>query len=414
MKTAIKNNLGNPAQLEQLYRTNRSAFRRDFTLIYADIRENIAAQIWHERLNVEKDAIAWGSGRELMGVLAASFLAGLLAKLPDFFGLRPDYFYARNIAFIVFPFLTAYFAWKHRLSRLNRLISVFISLAAALYINMLPADDKSDTLVLACIHLPLLLWTLLGFAYTGGRLTNDQGRLNFLRFNGDLVVMTTLMLIAGGALTGITLGLFQLIDLKIEKFYFQHIAIWGLAAAPMVGTYLVQSNPQLVNMVSPVIAKVFTPLVFVTLVIYLIAVVYTGKDPYTNREFLLLFNILLIGVMAIILFSIAGTATSQTSRLNTLMLCGLSIVTILLNGIALSAILFRISEWGLTPNKLAILGGNLLILTNLLLISYRLFRTVRDQSKIEQVEHSIVSFLPVYGLWAALVTFVFPILFHFK
>ncbi|GAB3786671.1 DUF4153 domain-containing protein [Spirosoma horti] len=349
-----------------------------------------------------------------MVVIALSFLAGLLAKFPNFFGINPEYFYSRTIAFIVFPFLTAYFSWKQKLPLKTVAISSFVMVASALYMNILPDNDKSDTLKLACLHLPLFLWTMLGFTYAGGNLQNDQGRLDFLRYNGDLVVMTTLILIAGGGLTGITLGLFGLIDLKIEKFYFQHIAIWGLAAAPIVGTYLVQSNPQLVNRVSPVIANVFTPLVFVTLVIYLVAVIYTGKDPYSNREFLLLFNLLLIGVMAIILFSIAGTAQNTGSRLNTLMLCGLSIVTILLNGIALSAILFRISEWGLTPNKLAILGGNLLILTHLLLITYRLIRTVNDRHELERVERSLPAFLPIYGLWASVVTFLFPVLFGFK
>ncbi|GAB3717937.1 hypothetical protein [Spirosoma lituiforme] len=414
MEAEIRNNLGNPVQLEHLYRNNSAVFKSAFNRMYTDIRENRTAQIWHERLNYEKDAIAWGSGRELMVVLVASLLAGLLAQFPDFFALRPDYFYSRNIAFIVFPVLAAYFAWKQRLSLPNRLIGASVILASALYMNVLPADDTSDTLLLACIHLPLVLWTLLGFAYTGGQLKNDQGRLHFLRYNGDLVVMTTLILIAGGGLTAITLGLFNLIDLKIETFYFQHIALWGLAAAPMVGTYLVQSNPQLVNMVSPVIAKVFTPLVFVTLVIYLIAVVFTGKDPYNNRDFLLLFNGLLVGVMALILFSVAGTAATSSSRLTILLLCGLAIVTILLNGIALSAILFRISAWGLTPNKLAILGGNLLILTNLVLITYRLIKTVNDRTQLERVEQRIVSFLPIYGLWAAVVTFLFPLLFHFR
>lgn len=414
MKEVIKTNLNNPVQLEQLYRNDKLTFKKDFNLIYPDIQEMISAQIWNERLNFEKDDISWGSGRELIFVIVACLMAGLVAQFPDFFAINPEYFYPRNSAFVVFPFLTAYFAWKQKLPIQNVVITSLIILASVIYINFLPGNNKNDTLILACIHLPLFLWAILGLTYAGGSLKNYQGRLNFLRYNGDVVVMTTLILIAGGGLTVITLGLFELIGLKIGEFYFRHIAIWGLAAAPMVGTYLVQTNPQLVNKVSPVIAKVFTPLVFVTLVIYLIAVIYTGKDPYTNREFLILFNLLLIGVMAIILFSIAGTAKNSASKFVTLLLAGLSIVTILVNGIALSAILFRISEWGITPNRLAVLGGNILILINLLLVTYRLIKTVKDRNQIEQVERSIAFFLPVYGLWAVLVTFLFPILFSFR
>src|SRR4029079_6125545 len=123
------------------------------------------------------------------------------------------------------------------------------------------------------------------------------------------------------------------------------VGIFGLAAAPIIGTYLTQTNPQLVGKVSPVIAKIFSPLVLMMLVIYLIAMIYSGKDPYNDREFLLIFNGLLIGVMAIIFFSVAETSTTTKSRTEIWVLLLLSVVTIIVNGIALSAILFRIAEW---------------------------------------------------------------------
>jgi hypothetical protein len=226
--------------------------------------------------------------------------------------------------------------------------------------------------------------------------------------------MTAIILLAGGLFSALTINLFSLIDIHIEEFYFKNIVVWGLAASPIVGTYLVQTNPQLVNKVSPVIAKIFTPFVLVTLVVYLVAVIYTGKDPYNDREFLLIFNMLLIGVMAITFFSIAESSKSSGTKITTLMLFALSIVTIVVNGIALSAIVFRISEWGITPNRLAVLGSNILILLNLLYMSYRLLKTIKDKNEIENVENSIAFFLPVYSLWTMIVTFLFPFVFNFK
>ena len=287
-------------------------------------------------------------------------------------------------------------------------------LVSVIYINLLPGDSKSDTLILACIHLPLFLWACLGYTFVGNKLNDNQRRLDFLRYNADLVVMTTIILIAGALLTAVTFGLFELIDIKIQDFYQDYVVVWGLAAAPIIGTYLVQVNPQLVNKVSPVIAKVFTPLVLVTLVIYLVALIFTGKNPYNDREFLLIFNALLIGVMAIILFSIAETSKNKESKLGTLLLLALSIVTVIVNGVALSAIVFRIFEWGITPNRLAVLGSNVLILANLLVVAYRLFKTMKDNNEIEQVENSIASFLPIYCVWTIFVTFFVPVLFSFK
>lgn len=414
MREEIINSLGNPRQLEKLYRDNKTTFKREFNLIYPDFKENTTAQIWDERLNFDTDEISWGTSTELTFVIIASFIAGLIAKIPAFTAIDTEYFYPRNLAFVVFPLLTAYFAWKQNISSKRLIIVSLAILISAIYINILPNNNKSDTLILACIHLPLFLWAILGFTFVGDKLKNYQNRLDFLRYNGDLVVMTTIILIAGILLTTITLGLFSLIDIQIEEFYFQYIVIWGLAASPIVGTYLVQTNSQLVNKVSPVIAKVFTPLIFVTLAIYLFAVIFTGKDPYNDRDFLLIFNMLLIGVMAIILFSIAETSKNTDSKIGTLMLLGLSIVTIIVNGIAISAIVFRISEWGITPNRLAVLGGNILILTNLLIVTYNLFITMKNSNEIEKVENSIASFWPIYILWTVLVTFVFPILFNFK
>lgn len=406
--------LDDPKQLESLYRDNPSEFRKAFNTAYPEIQNNITAQVWNERLNFEMETIPKANNRELFFVIVAALIAGFFAKIPDLFGVREDFFYPRNMGFIVFPFLTAYFLWKQQLSTKIIFIISSIFFIAFIYINFLPDNSKSDTLILACIHLPLFLWAITGYSFIGGHVKNYSRRLDFLRYNGDLIVMTSLILIAGAILTAITIGLFHLIGVNIEDFYFKYIVVFGLAASPMVATYLVQSNPQLVNRVSPVIAKVFTPLVLITLVFYLFAVIATGKDPYNDREFLLIFNLLLIGVMAIILFSIAETSKNAISKFNLILLFALAVVTVIVNGIALSAILFRIAQWGFTPNRLAVLGGNLLILINLIQVTAQLFKSLRNQNELENIEKRIAQFLPVYTLWTIVVTFIFPIIFLFK
>lgn len=412
MKTKIEQHLDDPKQLEGLYRENKTLFKKAFEGIYPEIKQHPTAQVWHERLTYSD--ITWGSKNELMVIIGLSFIAGLIAKIPFFMSLPPDYFYARNISFVVFPVLAAYFAWKQSLPIHTILVVAGSILVSAIYINQLPNSDNSDTLTLSCIHLPLFLWAILGYTFTGKQFNHYPKRIDFLRYNGDLIVMTTVILISGALLSAITIGLFELINIRLEVFYFEYIAIWGLAAAPIVGTYLVQTNPQLVKNVSPVIAKVFTPLVLTTLVLYLGAIIYTGKDPYNDREFLIIFNLLLVGVMVIILFSITETSANRSNNINTWLVFALSTVTILINAIALSAIVFRISEWGITPNRLAVLGSNILILIHLIMVSYRLFKSLKHPDELVTVENSIASYLPVYTIWTIIVTFLFPVLFGFK
>ncbi|MDQ4140812.1 MAG: hypothetical protein M3142_09835 [Bacteroidota bacterium] len=414
MQNEILSYLNDPRQLEKLYRSNKVPFKREFSQLYPELKNNALADFWHERLSYESEEISWGSGKELLFVLIASLIAGLLAKLPAIFSISEEFFYPRNIGFLVFPFLTAYFAWKNKLL-INQIAFIGgVMVTCLVYINFLPNNAKSDTLILACIHLPLLLWVILGVSFTGDELRNYKKRLDFLRFNGDLAVMSALLVIAGMLMTGITIGLFSLIGFQIEKFYFEYIVLFGLPAVPIGATYLTQTNPQLVNKVSPVISKIFSPLVLVMLIIYLGAIIYSGKDPYNDREFLLLFNLLLIGVMALIFFSVAESSAHSTSVSGVWVLLLLSIVTVIVNGIALSAISFRISEWGITPNRVAVLGGNVLMLIHLLIVTVMLYKTVTKKAAITEVGRAIVLYLPVYFIWTIVVVLIFPLVFGFK
>jgi len=414
MNLNLLNHLHEPAQLELLYRKDKSGFKQEFQEIYPQIQDSPIAEFWHQRLNYDSDRISWGSQAEWKFVVIAALLAGILAKFPVIFSIDEEFFYPRNLGFIAFPFVTAYFAWKNQLS-INSLVLPFgVILVSALYINLLPENQESDTFILACIHLPLLLWGLLGFVFSGAKIRDLSRRLAYLNFNGDAVIMGALLLLAGGLMSGITIGLFSLIGLQIEKFYFEYVVVFGLAAAPLVATHLTQNNPQLVNKVPPIIAKIFSPLVLIMLVIYLGAIVYAGKDPYNDREFLLIFNMLLIGVMALIFFSVAESSKEEKSGPGIWILVLLSLVTIVVNGVALSAIAFRISEWGITPNRMAVLGVNLLMLIHLLLVSKKLISTVLKENPLEDVGLVLVKFLPVYLIWSSIVIFLFPLFFGFR
>ncbi|RDC64153.1 DUF4153 domain-containing protein [Adhaeribacter pallidiroseus] len=414
MKNEILANLHDPGQLEKLYRRNKASFKQAFRNLYPELKGNLLAEFWNERLHYDNEEINWGTTRELVMVLLAALVAGFIAKIPSLFQINEEFFYPRNIGFIFLPLLMAYFARQNKLQ--PKLIGIVGGgiLLSLIYINLLPESNTSDTLILACIHLPLLLWSLLGVTFAGNNFLDYNQRLNFLKYNGDLVVMTTLILIAGGLLTGITIGLFSLIGFQIKQLYFEYFGVFGLAAAPIVGTYLTQTNPQLVNKVSPVIAKIFSPLVLVMLLVYLGAIVYSGKDPYNDREFLIIFNLLLIGVMAIIFFSVAESFKTKRHTTATWVLFLLSTVTVLVNGIALSAIVFRIAEWGLTPNRLAVLGSNLLMLLHLLFITFQFYKVLTKKSEITTISRAIAIFLPIYSLWAASVFFLFPLVFNFK
>ena len=187
-----------------------------------------------------------------------------------------------------------------------------------------------------------------------------------------------------------------------------------MSIVPLFASFLIENNGHLVHKVSPVIARIFTPLATITLLIYLVTIFITGTYPTGNRDYLILFNVLLIVVMALILFSLSEIAKNSQQKFNQIILFVLSVLAIIVNCIALGSILFRISDFGITPNRFAVLGGDILILLNLLIVSFNLFKVVKGQVSIEKLESSIALFLPLYFVWTAFVTFGFPILFQFR
>ncbi|MDQ6814318.1 MAG: hypothetical protein M3040_11315, partial [Bacteroidota bacterium] len=67
-----------------------------------------------------------------------------------------------------------------------------------------------------------------------------------------------------------------------------------------------------------------------------------------------------------------------------------------------------------TPNRAAVLGGEVLIWINLLLIVSALYKVLTKKADIAHVGKAIAVYLPVYAVWAVIVTFLFPLMFGFK
>ncbi len=413
MENEIIQNINNPKHLELLYRQNKTAFANAFNAIYNDIKDQAPAQIWNERLNFKEGDFTWGNKNEIIFIVIASLISGLIAKMPSFLGIEFDTYLSKNIGFIVFPMLGFYFAWKQRLSKNKYIVPILLFIGSAVFINLLPNNEKSATIVLAAIHLPILLWAIAGYLFIGGKFKDAPKKISFLQFNGNFIVMTALIFAAGMLFSGITIALFELLGLNIAQNYFEQVAVWGLAAIPMLSTYLIQNNPQLVNKISPIIARIFTPLVLVTLFVFLCTLFYTGKNIYADRNFLLLFNALLIAVMAIILFSLTTTVHQGKSKIQLILLFSLSLLTIIANGIAVSAIVIRLNEFGFSPNRIAVIGANLLMFIHLVFVALALFKNINGKSTIDSVEVAIAKFIPVYAIWAAFIIFIMPFIFNF-
>ena len=149
------------------------------------------------------------------------------------------------------------------------------------------------------------------------------------------------------------------------------------------------------------------------MVSFFVVIIITGKSPFMEREFLIAFDLMLALVLGLVLYVISSRNNQQPPNFFDYLNLALIMVALIIDGVALSAILFRLSAFGITPNKIAALGENLILLGNLgglawLYVVY--FKRKCDFIKLEKWQ---TGYLYVYFIWTAIVAFIFPILFGF-
>jgi hypothetical protein len=418
MKERIKEHINDPEKLEQLYRDDSNAFESGFEEVYSEIEKSELSKFWKIRLDYNKQPykIKKYNLLDIVILISVCLITGFLIKIPDIFNIRmTEIFYEKNAGIIVFFGLTLYIVWTNKVFDLKRLTPILLAFSMlTIYVNYLPAITNSDSINLVYIHLPILMWCIYGLAYIDFSLVDKIKRIEYIRYNGDLAILMAIIVIAGGILTGITIGLFNAIGINIENFYLKNVVIVGAVSVPIVATYITKNYTVLTNKIAPLIANIFSPLVLFTALIFLVALAISGKDLYSDRDFLLIFNIMLLGVMAVIVFSISETSATRKLKFNEMILFILSIITVIIDLIALSAIFYRLGTFGITPNRLAVLGSNILILGNLALLIIDLYKVNFKKALIEEVELTIAKYLPLYMIWILFVIFGFPLIFGMK
>jgi hypothetical protein len=406
-------NMENPRELERLYRKDPKAFKTLFLHAWESHPHSSILSVWNERLNFKEreqteEASLLQKGFLLMGILA--ILAGICTRVILHF-VEQEAIAPFNLAFGVLPFMAAYFVYRNppRKKVIYSLILLF--LFSVIYLNLLPLQNE-DSKLLAYLHLPFFLWGLIGLAFTGNDFSKGDKRLAYLKFNVEFFILYACMAVSGMLLAAITMQLFSFVDLNIEDFYFKNIVLFGAAALSIVAAYLVSMNLKLAKNITPYLAKIFSPLVLATLLFYLVTVFLVGKNPFLDRNFLLAFNGILLGVLAVTIFSITESNTSEKKSIFDYINLALIVLALIIDSVALSAIVFRLSSYGITPNRFAVLGVNLLVWANLIWIMISYVGYLQNKTGLSSIQDSVTKYLPVYAIWAAFVAFVFPIIFR--
>lgn len=357
--------------------------------------------------------------RDFLTAFLLAVCAGIAIKIPALFGLtfidgNAELLYMRNISFFSLPLLGYYFIWKHAQPIDNWRLpaaGMVIALAAA---NIYRFPDSSSTLMLMIMHLPIVMWFLTGILYTGDTWRSESRRMDFIRFSGEYLIYFVLIALGGGVLTGFTLGMFSFIGFDLEWAVGGWIVPCGAMGASIIAAWLVESKQSAVENMAPVLARIFTPLFTLSLLAFLATMLITGQGFQVGREVLIGLDLILVLVLALVLYSVSSRDSLLEPGIFDKLQFLLVVCALLVDLLALAAISGRIFDMGFTPNRVAALGENLVLLVSLSGYAWFYWQFLNQRIGFARLERWQTDYVPVYAAWTAMVAILFPLIFGFN
>lgn len=401
--------LDRPKELEALYRRDPQSFGDSLDEAFREVPDSTTLRVWRARLEYS-DPLGAADKRRTWHAVGIGLSIAALVWTPAVW-LGKEWYYPRLAPSLALLAPAAYFWLEHR-DRRGLVAGLVLAVIATVFVAVLPG--YTDSVVMALIHLPILFWAFLGFVFTGAVWREPEARIRFVRYNGELLILSSLVGLGGIVFSGITVALFKLVFANSGKWYAENVGVVGAAAVPLAGTYLYDVVFKRRTGIASVLARVFAPLFLLMTGTYLGVAFVGGQNPFVDRDFLIIFNGLLLVVLGMTVFSIVERGEQTEVEWIDYVNAALLLVTLVIDLIALSAILFRLSSYGLTPNRLVVLGANLIIMIHLAWACRAYIGLIRRKSGVAGIRQAVVGYLPVYAGWAALVTFVLPFLFRFS
>jgi hypothetical protein len=238
--------------------------------------------------------------------------------------------------------------------------------------------------------------------------------MNFIRFSGEWFIYYTLIALGGGVLVIFTVFIFESIGFDVEWAVESWVLPCGIVGAVIVSAWLVEAKQSIIENMAPVLSRLFTPLFTILLLVFLASMIWTGSGINVEREVLIGFDLLLVLVLGLLLYSISARDRQAPPGVFDVLQLLLVICALLVDVLALWAILARLSEFGFSPNRVAALGENLILLVNLGWSAVLYMRFLTKRASFAPLEHWQTAYVPVYAVWAWIVVVVFPIIFNYQ
>jgi hypothetical protein len=280
---------------------------------------------------------------------------------------------------------------------------------------------QQQYLTLMVIHLPLLAWTAVG-AFFLLRHRDPRSRLQFLLKSIEVIVVGAVFAGVLIAFFGITIGLFDALNIRFPDSLLRLIFAGGLGLVLVIAPVIIY-DPTLppdeqtfslgIFRLIATVMQAMLPLTLLVLVIYIAFIPANFRAPFDNRDVLITYNVMLFAVIGLLVGATIWRPTelpAPRERWLRRMISGVAALTLLVGLYALAAILYRTFNDRLTPNRLTFIGWNVInigLLALLLVLQWR----ARAARWVDGLYRAFSVGTAVYAAWVLLVILINPWLF---
>ncbi len=418
-----------PQALEDLYQQVKrlrsfDAFRAAIRRSYANHPDNQLLAAWFYRFQAESSSATAFilDSHWLSAIIVGGFLGLILwlfsdpslklSSIPLIAVLWAPLFAGGLLVYLA---LTGKRSWRWIVPTTGLLV------AATAYVLIMAANGlaiMSANQPLLLLHLPLIAAGAVGL-YLVGPTRRGRDVHAFIWKGIETIGVAGVYMIAGGAFVGLIVGLFLAIGITPNNTILRLLAAGGagliaiLAAATSYQPELAPGDQDTQHGFARLIgiaAQVLLPLGLFALILYLIFLPFNFTLVFTNRNSLIIYNVLLFGAVALIVAATPLADTMLSPRLQTWARRGvvsLAALVIFISLHALAAIVYRTFQGGLTMNRFIVIGWNVI---NIGLLTLFLIGQARHSERdwIERAQDVYRTGACAYMIWGLLVVAGMP------
>lgn len=271
----------------------------------------------------------------------------------------------------------------------------------------------------------IIFFIIIALSYNGFQVLNSKTISEFFTFSADISIFAAL--ITGvvstvfGIFIAIVLYLIQDIIQSLDEKVIIKLIVLSISFLSSIFPFLVYIvYKKMKTNISIYLSRILMPFSLLFIFILLLLLLMPDIRPYDNRVTFVLYNIMLAVIVLNMFFVRADYKSSIFTKALYIVL---PIVAILFDILVLTSSLYRLAEYGITPNKITLVGTNLVMLGNLVFITFfniksilNIFKNNEDIKDIKNItigDTKNVLYIYVYAAWAFIVCFIMPLFYNF-